>query len=174
VKYTHIRESRRWFSVQRSHRGVAGTISLEIPGQASARPTSSAIGSSLDWCARRTCRSRNSARCAAANWRKWRPSCARSRWIDSAPSGGTRCSTSIRNRPLARSRHAPTDISIDKGARGYLHVAGGGGKWRKPADGSAACKKPAGGGLGHPAGKFLEGKAMHVAGMQVTGVHPAW
>ena len=41
-----------------------------------------------------------------------------------------------------------------------------------------ACKKPAGGGLGHPAGKFLEGKAMHVAGMQVTGMqvtgmHPA-
>jgi hypothetical protein len=47
VKYTHIRKSRRWFSVQRSQRGVAGTISLEIPGQASARSTSSALGSSL-------------------------------------------------------------------------------------------------------------------------------
>ena len=46
MKFTHIRESRRWFSVQRSQRGVAGTISLEIPGQASARPTSSAIGAS--------------------------------------------------------------------------------------------------------------------------------
>ena len=68
--HTHIRKSRRWFSVQRSHRGVTGTISLEIPGQASARPTSSAIDCSLDWCARRTCRSRSPARCAVSELEK--------------------------------------------------------------------------------------------------------
>ena len=48
MKYTHThKESRRWFSVQRSQRGVAGTISLEMPARASARPTSSALRSSL-------------------------------------------------------------------------------------------------------------------------------
>jgi hypothetical protein len=171
--HTHIRESRRWFSVQRSHHGRCSED--HVPGdnrvkpqldplrQRSAPPWIGVLGEHAV---------REVQRGAAANSRRWRPSCARSRWIHSAPSGETRCPTSIRNRPLARSRHAPTDISIDKGARGYLHVAGGGGKWRKPADGSAACKKPAGGGLGHPAGKFLEGKAMHVAGMQVTGGAP--
>ena len=33
--------------------------------------------------------------------------------------------------------------------------------------------QPAGGGLGHPAGKFLEGKAMHVAGNASYRMHPA-
>ena len=119
--HTHIRESRRWFSVQRSQRGVAGTISLEIPGQASARPTSSEIGSLVLVCSaimpctksRAVC-SRELERMATELRQKW--------WIHHAPSGGTRYPKSTRNRPPARYRHAPSDRTCVLARTHILHA----------------------------------------------------
>jgi hypothetical protein len=64
--HTHIRESRRWFSVQRSQRGVAGTS----PSRYQVKPQLDPLrqrSAPWYWCARQSCRSRSPGRCAAAN-----------------------------------------------------------------------------------------------------------
>ena len=63
---------------------------------------------------------------------------------------------------------ARTNMSINKGARGYLLVAGAGDKMAKTVGRERVQNARRSQCLGHPAGKYLEGKTMHVA-----GVHPA-
>ena len=99
-----------------------GDISLEIPGRASARPTSSAIGSSLVLvCSAIMPFAKSSAVCSSELERmatelrqKW--------WIHRATSGGTRCPTSTRNRPPARYRHAPRDRTCVFARTRILHI----------------------------------------------------
>ena len=55
--------------------------------------------------------------------RRWRPSSARRGWDPRASSGGTRCPTSTRNRPLARSTEMPREIELAcSGERSILHA----------------------------------------------------
>jgi hypothetical protein len=132
--HTHIRESRNWFSVQRSQRGVAGTISPEIPGHALARSTSSALGSSLGSCPSSAVCGSELEKMAAKLRQKSLESTAR-------PAE----ELAVRHQyVIAHSRvlDTPREILASTRAQGvtYLHVAGSGGKWRKPADGNGLQK----------------------------------
>ena len=79
----------------------SGDISLEIPGQASARPTSSEIGSLVLVCSAIMPFTKSRAVCSS-ELERMATELRQKSWIHRASSGGTRCPTSTRNRPLAR------------------------------------------------------------------------
>ena len=99
----------------------SGDSFLEIPGQASARPTSSEIGSLVLVCSAIMPFTKSRAVCSS-ELERMATELRQKSWIDRASSGGTRCPTSTRNRPPARYRHAPRDRTCVFARTRILHI----------------------------------------------------